>query len=217
MLLKAHQKLVMIGDSITDVGRGQPVGEGLFEPYGKGYVNLVNALLGAVYPDLAIRVVNVGCSGHTTRELKERWDRDVLNLKPHWVSCMIGTNDVWRQFDMPWQTETHVYPEEYQANLEAMMQATVGKVEGIILLTPFYMEPNRSDAMRAQMDRYGQIVKTVAKKYNTLLVDTQAAFDKALQHYYPATLGWDRVHPSSIGHMVLAKAFVDALGFEWNR
>lgn len=217
MLLKAHQKLVMIGDSITDAGRSQPVGEGLFEPYGKGYVNLVNALLGAVYPDLAIRVVNVGCSGNTTRELKDRWERDVINLKPHWVSCMIGTNDIWRQFDMPWQTETHVYPEEYQANLETMMQATVGKVEGIILLTPFYMEPNRSDAMRAQIDRYGQIVKTVAKEYNTLLVDTQAAFDKALEHYYPATLGLDRVHPSSIGHMVLAKAFVDVLGFQWNR
>ncbi len=41
--------------------------------------------------------------------------------------------------------------------------------------------------------------------------------DKSLGHYYAATLAWDRVHPTSIGHMVLAKAFVDALGFQWNR
>lgn len=215
MLLKLKQKFVMMGDSITDVGRAQPAGEGLFEPYGKGYVNLVNALLGGVYPELAIRVINMGCSGHTTRELKARWQRDVLDLKPQWVSCMIGTNDVWRQFDMPWQTETHVYPDEYEANLDDMVKQTVGKVEGMILMTPFYLEPNKQDPMRAQMDQYGAIVKKLAKKYKTLFVDSQAALDKTLKHYYPATLAWDRVHPTSIGHMVLAKAVVDAVGFEW--
>lgn len=46
-------------------------------------------------------------------------------------------------------------------------------------------------------------------------VDTQAAFDRVLKQYYPGTLAWDRVHPSSIGHMVLAKAFLDVLGFQW--
>ena len=215
MLLRAKQKLVMIGDSITDAGRTQPIGEGLFEPYGRGYVNLVNALLGAVYPELAIRVVNVGSSGNTTRDLKARWQRDVLDLKPDWVSCMIGTNDVWRQFDMPWQTECHVYAKEYEANLEELVKQTVGKVQGLVLMTPFYLEPNRKDAMRAQMDRYGVIVRKVAKKHHTLFVDSQAAMDKVLKHYHSATIAWDRVHPTSIGHMALAKAFLEVLGFEW--
>ncbi len=215
MLLKAHDKLVMIGDSITDAGRTQPYGEGLFEPYGRGYVNLVNALLGAVYPQLMIRVVNVGTSGHTTRDLKARWQRDVIDLKPQWVSCMIGINDVWRQFDMPWQTEVHVLPDEYGANLDELVGQTVGKVQGMVLLTPYYIEPNRTDGMRAQMDRYGAIVKKIAARHKTLFVDTQAAFDRLLKQYYPGTLAWDRVHPSSIGHRVLAKAFLDALGFAW--
>ena len=82
-------------------------------------------------------------------------------------------------------------------------------------MTPFYLEPNKQDPMRAQMDQYGAIVKKLAKKYKTLFVDSQAAMDKTLKHYYPATLAWDRVHPTSIGHMVLAKAVVDAVGFEW--
>jgi lysophospholipase L1-like esterase len=215
LLLKANQKLVMIGDSITDAGRTQPFGEGLFEPYGRGYVNVANGLLGAVYPELQIRVVNVGTSGHTTRDLKARWQRDVLDLKPQWVSCMIGTNDIWRQFDMPWQKEVHVYAEEYQANLEELVAQTVDKVEGFVLMTPFFMELNRKDPMRAQMDRYGVIVKKLARKYKTHFVDTQAAMDKALKHYHSATLGWDRVHPSTIGHTILAKAFLDALAFDW--
>lgn len=215
MLLKANQKLVMIGDSVTDAGRTQPFGEGLFEPYGRGYVNIVNGLLGAVYPELAIRIVNVGASGHTTRDLKARWQRDVLDLKPQWVSCMIGINDVWRQFDSPLQSEGHVYPEEYQANLDELVGQTVGKVQGLVLMTPYYIEPSRKDPMRAEMDRYGAIVKKIARKYKTHLVDTQAAFDRTLKHYYAATIAWDRVHPSTVGHTVLAKALLDALGFEW--
>ena len=216
MLLKSNQKLVMIGDSITDVGRTQPVGEGLFEPYGKGYVNLVNALLGSTYPELAIRVVNVGCSGNSSRDLKNRWQRDVLDLKPDWVTCMIGTNDIWRQFDTPWQKEWHVYPEEYRANLQTLVQQTLPHVKGMVLLTPFYIEPNKNDPMRAQMDRYSAIVKEVAAAHRTLFVDTQGSIDKVLQHYYPATLSWDRVHPSSIGHMVIAKSLLKVLEFAWD-
>jgi len=215
MLLKSHDKFVMIGDSITDVGRTQPFGEGLFEPYGKGYPNLVNALLGAVYAELQIRVINVGTSGDNTRALKARWQRDVLDLKPQWVSCMIGTNDVWRQFDMPWQTECHVYAEEYEKNLDELVAQTVGHVKGFVLMTPFFIELNKNDAMRAQMDRYGVIVKKIAARHKTLFVDTQAVMDQALAHYYSGTLAWDRVHPTSIGHMVLAKALVNVLGFDW--
>lgn len=215
MLLKPNDKFVMIGDSITDVGRTQPYGEGLFEPYGKGYPNLVNALLGAVYPELQIRVVNVGTSGHTTRELKERWKRDVIDLKPQWVSCMIGTNDVWRHFDMPWQKEVHVQADEYERNLDELVAQTVSHVKGFVLMTPFFMELNKQDAMRAKMDQYGAIVKKIAAKYKTHIVDTQAAMDEALKYYYSGALGWDRVHPTSIGHMVLAKALVNELGFDW--
>ena len=43
MRLEKDDKLVMIGDSITDCGRTRPDGEGLFDPYGSGYVNMVQA------------------------------------------------------------------------------------------------------------------------------------------------------------------------------
>ena len=69
MRLDKHSKLVMIGDSITDAGRTQPAGEGLFGALGNGYVSLVDALLGAAYPDYGIRVVNMGTGGNTVRDL----------------------------------------------------------------------------------------------------------------------------------------------------
>ena len=99
MLIEAGSKLVMIGDSITDCDRSRPVGEGLFGAEGKGYVGLVKGLLGAIYPDKKIRVVNMGLSGNTVRDLDKRWQSDVVDLKPDWLSIMIGINDVWRQFN----------------------------------------------------------------------------------------------------------------------
>lgn len=217
MKIKPGSKIVMIGDSITDCGRTQPVAEGLFDPLGRGYVNIVSALLGAVYPDYHLRIVNVGNSGNTVRNLKERWQKDVLDLKPDWVSVMIGINDVWRQFDLPLMKETHVPIDEYEKTLDKLVVDTLPLVKGMVLLTPYHIEANRKDAMRCKMEEYGAVVKKIALKRKTLFVDTQAAFDSLLQHFHSAAIAWDRVHPNQIGHTVIAKAFLDAIGFEWKR
>ena len=66
--------------------------------------------------------------------------------------------------------------------------------------------------MRSRMDEYGTIVKSVAAKHECVFVDTQAAFDIVLKSKYSAVYGWDRVHPTSAGHMVLAKAFLSETG-----
>ena len=99
--LERNETLLMIGDSITDFGRKRPVGEGLHEGVGIGYPMYVRAFLESMYPDLNIHVINMGTSGDNVRALKERWQTDVFDLKPDWVSVMIGVNDVWRQFDQP--------------------------------------------------------------------------------------------------------------------
>ena len=115
MILDKNDKLVMTGDSITDCERGRPAGEGLFDPYGNGYVNMVKAFLDAKYPEQPIRLINKGNGGHTVRDLKDIWQESVLDQKPDWLSIMIGINDVWRQFDSPKMTEDHVGLEEYES------------------------------------------------------------------------------------------------------
>ncbi len=216
MLFAPNNKIVIMGDSITDCGRTQPVGEGLFNPYGSGWVNVAVGLLGAVYPQYRLRLVNMGTSGHTVRDLAARWDRDVTAQQPDWVAVMIGTNDVWRQFDLPLITEQHVYPEEYAATLERLVASTMPTVKGMILMTPFYLEPNKTEPMRAMMDQYGAIVKDIAARYGAHFVDTQAAMAGLLKHYSPNYIAWDRVHPSILGHTAIARAFLDAVGFKWN-
>ena len=213
MRLAVGDRLVFIGDSITDCGRRQPVGDGR-DALGTGYVSLVAAHLTAACPQQRVRVINVGTSGHTVRDLKARWQRDVLDLRPDWLSVMIGINDVWRQFDQPLMPESHVRLEEYEATLRELVAATRPRLRGLVLMTPYYIEPQRADPMRAAMDRYGAVVRQVASEHDAVFVDTQAAFDRVLQHLYPGVLAGDRVHPGLPGHMVLARAFLAAIGFE---
>jgi len=40
--IEPKSKLIFMGDSITDAGRVRQSGEGLFDPYGNGYVKSEN-------------------------------------------------------------------------------------------------------------------------------------------------------------------------------
>ena len=215
LVIKPGQKLLMIGDSVTDCERARPIGEGLFGAVGKGYVQLVDSLLSTSYPAHHIRVVNVGSSGNTVLDLKARWQADVIAQKPDWVSIMIGINDVWRQFDLPRQAEIHVLPKVYAATLDQLVRQTKPKVAGLVLMTPFYIEPNPADAMRERMDEYGELVRQVATKHKVPFVDTQASFNRLLEHTHSAAIAWDRVHPNHVGHQALARAFLESVGFEY--
>ncbi|MNW19028.1 hypothetical protein D3C71_2188390 [compost metagenome] len=60
-------------------------------------------------------------------------------------------------------------------------------------------------------------MKRIAEENEALFVDTQAAFDSVLNTLYSGTLALDRVHPTQTGHMVLARAFLNQIGFDWIR
>ena len=215
MILEKNTKLVMIGDSITDCGRKIPVGEGSNGAEGFGYVCFVSSLLKNFYNDNDNRVINMGVSGDRVRELKARWDRDVLELKPDYLSIMVGINDIWRQFEHPLRVEEHVYIDEYRSTLEELIKKTLPSLKKLILITPFFIESNKSDVMRIEVEKYGQVIEELANKYNAIFVDTQKAFDELLENNYSAAFALDRVHPNATGHMAIARVFLEAIGFVW--
>ncbi len=211
MLLDPQDKLLFIGDSVTDVGRARPVGYGYGDGLGHGYPLLVNAMLGVRYPDLDFEVLNVGTSGDTTRHLVDRWQTDVLDIKPDVLSILIGINDVWRHFDNPGRRE-QVSLDDYRKNLEALLEETLPTVKSILLLTPFFMELHTDDPMREACDRHAEVCRELAAKYDGVrLVDTQAAFDRLLQKRHYMTIASDRVHPNTIGHLLIAEEVMAAL------
>jgi lysophospholipase L1-like esterase len=215
MLIEPKSKLVMIGDSITDCGRQYPIGEASNDGLGNGYVSLVDALLKATYPGLQIRVINTGIGGNTVLDLEKRWESDVTALKPDWLSVMIGINDVWRQFDSQQEPKEVISRERYETTLEKLLRRTRPKLKGMILLAPYFIEPDRTDPMRAMMDTYGEVVQQLAVKQHAIFVDSQASMDIAMKDIPPTALALDRVHLNLAGHMILARAFLSTIGYEW--
>jgi lysophospholipase L1-like esterase len=84
-------------------------------------------------------------------------------------------------------------------------------------MTPYYMEPNRTDAMRARMDEYGEICRRLAEKYDCIFIDTQAMFDEYFKYQHSAYIAWDRVHPNQIGATLMAKEFLKQCDFDYSR
>lgn len=214
MLFENGDRIVFTGDSTTDNGRGRPVGEGLWDGVGSGYVRVIENILNVVYPERLYWISNTGVSGNTTRDLHDRWQNDVMALKPDWVSVMIGVNDIWRRFDCPAITSSHVYAAEYKDLLSKMMERTLPTVKGMILLSPYYIESNREDSMRMAVDEYIGICSDVAKKYNTVFVNLQRAFDDYLVYRHSSYIAWDRVHPGPIGSTIIAREFLKAVGID---
>ena len=217
MLFENMDRIVFTGDSVTDMERARPVGEGLFDNVGRGYVRVIENMLNAWYPEVLVRISNTGTDGNTSRDLRARFQTDVMDLKPDWVSICIGINDVWRQFDSPAIPDDHVTPEGYEENLEAMILAVKEDVKGIFLLSPYYMEPNKTDPMRARMDAYGAVCRKIAEKYGCQFVDLQEVFDRYFQYRHSSYIAWDRVHPNQVGATIIAKAFLEQCGFEFGR
>ena len=216
MIFSDFDRVVFAGDSVTDMGSERPVGEGLFDNLGRSYVRVIENMLMAWYPKLNIRITNSGISGNTSKDLLERFDRDVVELNPQWVSICIGINDVWRQFDVPACRDYAGSVEEYEKNLETMILKIRGKVKGIFICTPYYIEPNKSDLMRNRMDEYIKVCKYLAQKYNGELADFQGMYDEFCKYKHSSIIAWDRVHPNQMGATLMAKEFLKHCDFDFS-
>ena len=210
MKILNEYRIVFIGDSITDNERGRPIGDGFGLGF-VGYVRQVDTLLKVIYPDMLFDVVNMGNVGDTTRELLARWQTDVLDQKPDVVCVLVGTNDCWRIVDCPATKRLQVMPEEYEKNLREMIARTKGKARDMIFMTPYLLEKNDDDSLKKLMIRYADIVKKVCKENDFLCIDLQKYFDEFMKYRYGGQISWDRVHPSWIGGMIIAKAFLEGI------
>lgn len=206
MKLQSGDKIVFAGDSTTDADK-----QATYDGLGTGYVKLVRDELVAFYPQEVYRIFNAGVSGNTSRDLLARWEKDVSALEPDVVFCMIGINDVWRHFDSYENSDAWVSVEEFASNLGKICK--MGKqAREFCLITPFFMEANRADDMRAMTDRYTQELRRVAAEYKAPVLDVQAEFDAYMKSRSGISISWDRVHPGAVGSQILARAVLKYCG-----
>ena len=77
-------------------------------------------------------------------------------------------------------------------------------------MSPFLIEPDRSDPFRVRVDHYGAVVKGLALEFGAIFVPFQEAFDgSALES---SAFSDDRVHPNETGSQLMAQTFLCAIG-----
>ena len=99
--------------------------------------------------------------------------------------------------------------EEFGRNMRAICEKMKGK--RAFVLSPYYLERNRTDEMRAMTERYAAIARKTAEEYGFVYIDVQADFDEYMKSRPGQSISWDRVHPGEVGSMILARAVLRAL------
>ncbi len=204
-LIEKDSVVLFQGDSITDAGRSREDDTDL----GAGYANMASAFFTARRPERNVRFLNRGIGGNRVPDLQARWQADCLDLKPDWVSIMIGINDTWRAFDSGDPTGTESYEEGYRDILTQTRDVLGAK---LVIIEPFLL-PTPPDRLewRKDLDPKIQAARRLAREFNAIYVPMDGLFAAASMHRDPAFWAADGVHPSQPGHAFIAHAWLNAV------
>lgn len=210
--LPAAPLLLFQGDSITDSGRDRSrTSPNDAAGLGAGYVTrIASALLGR-HPRAGWRIANRGVSCDRVVDLLARWPRDTLHLQPDLVSVLVGVNDTWHAHNNHNGVSVARYEEIYRLLLSDVRAARPQC--RLVLGEPYALLGGEfADAWMPELRERSTVVRRLAEEFDAAFVPYQECFDAALGKYSLAELAPDGVHPSPIGHELMAQAWLTAAG-----
>jgi lysophospholipase L1-like esterase len=212
MLFSTRQRILFMGDSITDCGRRDPANQ----PLGSGYVKLAANLIDARYGHLELTYINHGIGGNTAADLSARWQKECLDLNADWISILVGINDAHSFMN----GNEKCNPENFRKTYQNLIQQVVEKSSAkIILWHPFYFVTPQSCLPKVAdvIGQYIESVNSLASEFNgriTGVISTQELFAKSAQSRWIEFWIPEGVHPNSAGHAVMACEFLKFVGWE---
>ena len=199
------------GDSITDGGR-QKTGSDYNHIMGQSYAYILAAMIGALHPERNLTFINRGVGGNRVTDLAARWQADTLDLKPNFLSILIGINDTL------FATES---VEQYQQVYDKLLADTISALPNtkIVLGEPFLLPVGNHKAHYAaeldELKKRQAVVAMLAGKYHLPLVRYQEAFDEACRKAPPEFWSWDGVHPHYAGHGLMVLEWLKTVRQFW--
>ncbi|MFN2475707.1 MAG: SGNH/GDSL hydrolase family protein [Chthoniobacterales bacterium] len=202
---KPDDRILFQGDSITDAGRTRDLDPNV--SLGGGYVFIIAARAGAIYPERHLTFLNRGVSANKIYDLASRWQTDTVELKPALVSVLVGIND----------TVAEVSPKDYEAAYEKLLAQTMAALPStrLVLCEPFALaagfHKKDFEGWRAAVGARGRIVGRLAAKYGAAFVRFQQIFDEACKRAPAEYWSRDGVHPTAFGHQIMAEEWIRAV------
>jgi lysophospholipase L1-like esterase len=195
------------GDSITDALRSRENDE----YKGSGYAALVSGKLGFDNPG-EYQFLNRGISGNRVVDLYARIKADILNLKPDYLSILIGVNDVWHEFSSQNGVDTEKYAKVYGLLIEEILEG-LPDIK-ILILEPFALKGTSTEAVWGKF--YPQVreraakSKLIAEKFGLAFIPLQEKFDAACKLAPESYWIYDGVHPTVSGHELITREWIKA-------
>lgn len=207
-------KLILFqGDSITDCNRKREE----YKSLGAGYAGMTAGELGANYP-YQYEFLNRGISGNRIVDLHARVRRDMVNLKPDYMSILIGVNDAWHEYTQQNGVDAVKFEKLYDMLIEELRRDLPDTK--LMILEPFVLpgcktdnneeHPHRWEFFRDEVALRAQAAQRIAQKYDLPFIPLQQTFDQ-VNADAPADGYWlaDGVHPTTAGHTLIKRAWID--------
>ncbi len=226
---KQNFTLLFQGDSITHGGRQKSMD--CNHILGHGFAEMVSAEIGLRFLRKAPRFVNRGVPGRRLAAVVEHWEQEVEELSPDLLTLLIGVNDAWHDAPIEGWVET------YRRLLHGVRQAHPEMP--IVLIEPFYFPmlptdgdpyaavphprceedfpwparlntPESVERNAARVRVMQETVAEVADETGAIFIPTQEPLVRASEGLSLSYLVWDGVHPTVVGHRLLADAWLAA-------
>lgn len=188
-------KLVCIGDSLT---------------FGYG-VSKKNSWVQLLKSELDIDLINKGVNGDTTAGMLSRSYEDIVGNSPDYVIIMGGSNDFMcnRSLSSVTSNLSELVKESSQHNIipiigiEPLLNPSIAKER-------WSSSINYENINSIQSSCRNWIIN-FCNKNNINYIDFQKCFELSLKNKFPEELYVDGIHPTPLGHKLMAKCAREVL------
>jgi lysophospholipase L1-like esterase len=212
-LLPEGARLAVVGDSITEQ---------------KQYTRFIEAYLIACAGRPDVKVFQFGWGGETAGGFAQRAMNDLAVFKPTTVTLCYGMNDGgYRPFD---ENVGKGYTDSMRSVMTVLKDIGVphvvvgspGAVDTFFFKRDNFAPKSGADGYNDNLRQLGEIGKTLAGEFQQTFADVHQPMIDAMRMAKPAlgenydVCGGDGFHPNANGHLVMAMAFLKALGCDGN-
>jgi len=205
-ILKKGQRVAVVGDSITEQ---------------KQYSKFIELYLTACLPELDLHVIQLGWGGETAPGFAARMNNDLLPWKPDVVTTCYGMNDGgYRAYDESIGKRYYNAMADIVARLKKSGATVVVGGPGVVDSKYFRGGGEPTKVYNDNLKHLDELAKKLADEQGFPHAGVFDAMMAAMQKAKPIfgdaydVAGRDGVHPGPNGHLIMAYAFLKALGID---
>jgi len=212
-----NDNVAFVGNSITRNGE---------------FYAIISLFQATRFPHQKIKMNNYGCGGNQVIDVMKRVNGDIMEFSPNCISIMLGLNDVNRTLYTASLMVNGAYPastltsqqyakDTYYSRMKSLITTFKDKGVKVLLQSPTMFDEKLTsssslDLCNKPLGIFRDSVERWSKQFGLQFVDYYNIMNRidSLEKVKDPTftiVSSDRIHPGTLGHFVMAYAYLKAL------